>query len=112
MLPDERYLPGAPSKALVRKVKSWLWHYGVRPRDSRLWLMAWAWANDIRHSYLVGRPRWPSPTEIATQYLVLLLAEMRTLMKLPFRARERMPAAVAQQLGAPQPLALPFKEPT
>ena len=56
--------------------------------------------------------RWPSPNEIATQYLLLALSRMKAdhQLRLHFRASGVMPPVVARQLGhmptAAEPLAL------
>lgn len=100
------YLPGRPSKRLVREVRSFLWHYGIRPTGDR-WLAAWDWAYTIARSYIVtelgrSRPRWPSPSEIAGQYLFLLLCDIQALgiLRLPYRAGNQMPDSVVALIAA------------
>ena len=107
----DRYLPGDPSGAIVRAVRRHLAHYGIKPQP-KLWGLAWRWADAVRRSYCVLRPRWPSPNEIGAQYLALLLSEMREnfALKLPYRAADECPPAVRAALGA-GPLALPPEAP-
>ena len=52
------------------------------------WLLTWQWARNIAGSY--SKPMWPTGWEIAAQYMVLLLAEMRGMnaLNLPYRARK------------------------
>jgi hypothetical protein len=107
-----------PSKVLVRRVRSVLWQY-LRARPQQLdesWRLAWEWARCITlksDSFGLARMRWPSPNEIATQYLLLALSRMKAdhQLRLHFRACDEMPRAVAKQLGfmptAVEPLALP-----
>jgi hypothetical protein len=104
-------LPGVPKKKLVREVKSQLWRYGLRPvlMMTTVWKQTWAWAAQIAHSYKNPLRSWPHATEIATQYIVLLLADMKEnhALRLPYRAMKELPEAVALKLGATPPLALP-----
>lgn len=95
----EDRLPGWPTKALVKRVRSHLWRYGIRPKG-HAWRAAWTWAYAIATSY--WRTTWPMPSEIATQYLVLLLAEMRDncALKLPYRADKVMPEEVQERLAS------------
>ncbi len=90
---EERSLPGRPKKKLVKQVRSHLWHYGIRPTRFTIWQATWAWAHAIARSYL--HKSWPLPSEIATQYILLLLAEMKSSLRLPYRAGEIIPAEVA-----------------
>ena len=96
---DDRYLPGGPSNLLVRRVRSSLALYRIRPcRET--WRLTWEWANAIANSYWsTTRKHWPLATEIATQYVVLMLARMRDeeRLRLPFRAN-KMPQRVAEAL--------------
>jgi hypothetical protein len=94
---EERDLPGWPKRALVKKVRSHLWSYGIRPKG-QAWRATWSWAYAIANSYY--RTHWPLPSEIATQYLVLLLAEMRDCraLKLPYRANKVVPENVQRIL--------------
>lgn len=82
---DERDLPGWPKKRLVKQVRSHLWHYGIRPKGEA-WRKAWSWAHAIANSYF--RTHWPLASEIATQYVLLLLAQMKRnrALSLPHRA--------------------------
>ena len=102
---EERSLPGWPKKKLVREVRRHLWHYGIRPTKFTLWRATWAWADAIAHSY--WHVHWPLPSEIGTQYILLLLAEMKSssMLRLPYRAQEIVPAEVAALLPM-QPLAI------
>lgn len=70
---EERDLPGWPKQRLVKRVRSHLWRYGIRPKGSA-WRATWSWAYAIANSYF--RTHWPLAFEIATQYVALLLAEM------------------------------------
>lgn len=74
----DRHLPGIPSKSLVAKVRKALNQYGIKPQH-RLWRLTWEWAADctFRNSLFLKTKRWPSAYEIATQYLFVLIAEMR-----------------------------------
>lgn len=99
--PEHDELPGRPRKKLVREVRQHLWRY-LRCRPSRTddaWTMAWEWAHEC--SKRVMQDRWPCAMEIASQYLLVALARMRSLsaLKLPFQANERMPASVQSQLA-------------
>lgn len=108
---ERNTLPGGPANSLVRKVRAVLYGYcRSKPRkEDRLWHMAWEWACAIRsreevfHLTIGYRPRkkpWPSPQEIASQYLLLCLVEMRSChaLRLPHNAAERMTASVAAHL--------------
>jgi hypothetical protein len=109
---DDRYLPGQPKKKLVTEVRRVLKGYGIRPHGLLMWRDAWAWALAVRDSYF--HPRWPLPHEIAAQYLVLLLADMKTHpgFKLPYRAAEKQTPAIAARLAAAHARTLPgFYEP-
>jgi hypothetical protein len=104
---EERSLPGWPKKRLVKEVRRHLSHHGIRPVRPSLWEATWSWANAIAHSYF--HVHWPLPSEIGTQYILLLLSEMQGshLLRLPYRANEHLPPAVAallpilQQQGFP-----------
>ena len=99
---EERSLPGWPRKKLVKEVRSRLWHYGIRPTRSTIWQATWSWADAIARSY--WHVHWPMPSEIATQYILLLLAEMKNsfMLKLPYRAGEIVPPDVAAILPVSQ----------
>jgi hypothetical protein len=77
---------GTSPKAVRRSLSS----YGIRPQ-LRPWRLTWEWANAIRLSYY--DPRWPIPSEIAAQYVLLLLGEMSECraLKLPYRATTHAP---------------------
>jgi hypothetical protein len=101
---EERSLPGWPKKKLVKEVRIHLSHYGIRPTKFTIWQATWSWAHAIARSYF--HEHWPLPSEIGTQYILLLLAEMKQshLLRLPYRAREIVPAEVTALLpGSPQP---------
>lgn len=104
MAQDDKYLPGHPRTKLIRDVRRHLSHYGIRPTRFDLWKMTWAWAHEIAISY--WKTTWPSSTEIATQYLALLLLEMKAScgLRLPYRHAEKMPASVRQQIAGSQAL--------
>ena len=91
---DDRTLPGWPKKKLVKDVRRSLARYGIRPARSALWRAAWEWAGAVANSY--WQPHWPLGNEIAAQYILLLLAEMKTehSLKLAYRADKVIPAAV------------------
>ena len=101
---ESRDLPGWPKKKLVTEVRRRLASYGVRPSLPKLWLETWQWASQITRSYVF--PRWPLPSEIAAQYMFLLLLEMQAnhALKLPFRAAEQTPPSVRLRLTACDPL--------
>ena len=99
---EERTLPGWPKKKLVREVRKHLSHYGIRPNQFSIWQATWAWASAIAQSYY--QTHWPLPSEIASQYILLLLAEMQKnrQLKLPYRANKVVPAEVRALLPAAQ----------
>ena len=101
---ENRELPGWPKKRLVKEVRSHLWHYGIRPKGDA-WRATWAWAAAIARSYY--HTHWPIPSEIAAQYVLLLLAQMNESrsLRLPFRAGDVIPEEVRPMLPAsPVPL--------
>ena len=102
---EDRDLPGWPKKRLVKAVRSHLWGYGIRPKDT-VWHATWSWANAIANSYY--HTHWPLPSEIANQYVFLLLGHMQQYhgLKLPYRAGKVVPDEV-RKLLAETPLALP-----
>ena len=95
---EERSLPGWPKKKLVKEVRRHLSHYGIRPSKCEIWRATWAWADAIAWSY--WHVHWPLPSEIATQYFLLLFVEMKSscMLKLPYRASEIVPPEVARLL--------------
>lgn len=99
---ESRDLPGWPKKKLVVQVRRQLASFGIRPSLPRLWLETWQWASQITNSYVF--PRWPLLSEIAAQYMVLLLLEMQAnhALKLPYRAAEQQPPSVRLRLTAKQ----------
>ena len=102
---EHHELPGWPKKRLVKQVRSHLWHYGIRPKGEA-WRATWAWASAIANSYF--HTSWPLPSEIATQYVLLLLCEMREsiALKLPYRANV-MPDEVHRLLPSKPLLDMP-----
>ena len=101
---EERSLPGWPKKKLVKAVRSHLWHYGIRPTKLTIWQATWAWACAIARSY--WHTHWPMASEIATQYILLLLVEMKSsyMLRLPYRAGKIVPAEVAAMLPLSSPV--------
>ena len=100
----KRFSKGRPKKRLVKLVRSHLWHYGIRPKDDA-WRAAWLWASALADSYVY--PSWPSAPEIGTQYILLVLVEMKhhRNLRLPFRADKVIPDAVRAMLPSnPMPL--------
>jgi hypothetical protein len=99
---EERSLPGWPKKKLVKEVRRHLSFYGIRPVKFTIWQATWSWADAIAHSYF--HVHWPLPSEIGTQYILLLLVEMQQshLLRLPYRAKEVLPPGVAAMLPALQ----------
>jgi len=95
---EERTLPGWPKKRLVKNVRRQLASYGIRPSRSSCWRATWSWAAAIAQSYY--HEHWPLASEIATQYILLVLADIQDLgmLKLPYRATEAVPAEVAALL--------------
>ena len=72
-----------------------------------VWQATWAWADKIAHSYF--HVHWPLPSEIGTQYILLLLAEMHDshCLRLPYQAREIVPPEVAALLPVMQQQGFP-----
>ncbi len=101
---ESKDLPGWPKKKLVSEVRRQLARFGIRPTRPNLWYETWDWARQVTTSYIF--PRWPLPSEIAAQYVLLLLLEMQAhhALKLPFRAAEQMPPSVKLRVTASQPL--------
>jgi hypothetical protein len=99
---EERSLPGWPKKRLVKDVRRHLWRYGIRPTKSDAWRATWAWAEKIARSY--WHMHWPLPSEIGTQYILLILTEMKQsyMLRLPDRAKEHIPPEVVAMLPATQ----------
>lgn len=95
---EDRVLPGWPKKKLVKEVRRFLSSYGIRPASARLWYETWAWASQIRNSFVY--PRWPLPSEIGSQFVFLLLLDMSATrsLRLPFRAMQQIPPALRQRL--------------
>lgn len=103
---ENRELPGWPKKKLVSQVRRQLGCYGIRPSLPKLWHESWQWASQITNSYVF--PRWPLPSEIAAQYVLLLLLEMQAnrALKLPYRAAEQQPPSIRLRLAAGRPVPL------
>jgi hypothetical protein len=101
---ESRDLPGWPKKKLVTQVRRQLASFGVRPSLLRVWSDTWQWASQITNSYVFQR--WPLPSEIAAQYMLLLLVEMQAnhALKLPYRAAEQQPESVRLRLTARRPI--------
>lgn len=107
--PEHSELPGSPRGKLVREVRKVLWRYlRCRPhRDDACWRLTWEWAEACTRRdelFRFGKQRrrpWPSATEIASQYLLLVLAEMREsrALRLPWRAAECVPDNVKRRFG-------------
>jgi hypothetical protein len=95
---EDRTLPGWPKKKLVKDVRRHLAHYGIRPTCLRAWRTTWIWAEAIARSY--WQTHWPLASEIATQYILLLLAEMKKshMLNLPYRADTVLPSEPAAAL--------------
>ena len=102
---EDRALPGWPKKRLVKAVRSHLSVYGIRPKYT-VWHATWIWASAIANSYVYIH--WPIPSEIASQYVFLLLGEMNSChsLKLPYRAGTVVPDVVRKLLSE-MPIALP-----
>ena len=100
---EDRTLPGWPKKKLVKEVRRHLSHYGIRPVKFEIWRATWVWADAIAHSH--WHVHWPMPSEIGTQYILLLLIEMKRscMLRLPYRAEEIVPPEVAALLPVSQP---------
>lgn len=101
---EDRTLPGWPKKRLVKAVRRHLWHYGIRPQW-RPWQATWSWASAIANSDY--HTHWPLPSEIASQYVLLLLAQMNETrsLRLPYRASKVIPDDVRRLLPTtPLPL--------
>jgi hypothetical protein len=99
---QREYLPGLPPPKLVKAVRRHLRLCGIAPKF-KPWRLAWEWANAVRLSYY--DPRWPIPSEIAAQYVLLLLGEMNDChaLKLPYRAASHAPPAIRASLQMPEP---------
>ena len=101
-------LPGYPTKRLVKRVRSHLWRFGIRPKEPA-WTAAWHWADAIANSYY--HRHWPLAHEIASRYVLLLLGQMHEgrSLKLPYRATAVMPDEVRQLLPS-SPMTVPSIE--
>ena len=105
---EYRDLPGWPRKRLVKEVRSHLWRFGIRPKEPA-WSATWHWASAIATSYL--HTHWPLPSEIASQYIVLMLGQMKESrgFKLPYRANKVIPGE-ARELISVSPIVVPVEE--
>jgi len=103
------YLAGRPTKRLVKLVRMILRNYGIKPRGQQ-WRATWVWAHAISISYYF--PHWPTAVEISTQYILLLLAEIKVTdgLKLPHRASTVIPDEVRALLSS-NPVPLLIQEP-
>lgn len=81
----------------------------IRPRG-KAWRAAWSWAYAIANSYFYSH--WPSSSEISTQYVLLLLVEMKesSALRLPYRANKVIPDEVRAMLPG-NPVRLLIHEP-
>lgn len=102
---EARDLPGWPKKKLVKLVRAHLWRYGIRPQGETWWA-TWSWASAVARSYYYTN--WPTPHEIGSQYLLLLLAQMHAnhALKLPYRAHQVIPPEAL--LAADRPDSPPY----
>lgn len=109
---QEKELPGWPNKTLVKKVKQVLWRYvRCRPQiTDPIWRKAWEWASMVeqRNSLFkfgkaASRKHWPADNEIATQYLLLAITDMKSCsqLRLPMHAAEQMPESVKAIFDCP-----------
>lgn len=104
-----RHLPGSPSKKLVGEVRQHLWSYlRARPEArNNNWLLAWKWAWGIEQATAVRRfgatrrRYWPSPVEIACQYLFLCMIDMRSsaMLRLPFDGAKHLPSEAIETIN-------------
>jgi hypothetical protein len=102
----QQTLQGCPRTKLIREVRRWLSLWGISPaKNADVWMATWEWAAAVERSYdplrISRRPHWPSAMEIATQYVVLLVAYLkeRKSLRLPFRAMANVPVKVLPVLG-------------
>jgi hypothetical protein len=104
---EARDLPGMPKKSLVKATRRWLASFGIRPTKDHLWRETWLWASQIARSYF--HMRWPIPSEIAAQYVLLLMLHMheQRALKLPYRAGEQIPDHMKPRLAGRLVIALP-----
>lgn len=83
---ERNYLPGGPSNRLVKEVRRTLWlNFQCRPgRDSDSWYRTWKWAaavcnrcDSFNRVYGINQRSkpWPTSNEIATQYMLICMAE-------------------------------------
>jgi len=108
----DQQLAGYPSKTIIRRVATGRWRgMGIRPSRLETWKLAWEWAAAIKYRndlFAFGkadpgnakRPLAGKCQEIATQYLVLLMAQMKENhdLRMPSRAAQYM--ARGGSLGA------------
>src|SRR5436190_24292700 len=106
-----------PSTTLVKKVSGVLREFlgcrmpskdAQRTQLKECWHAAWEWAWECEKRDSLWRSHkrrhWPSPNEIASQYIALCLARMKSYraLKLPFSAGKVVPARAAKILGEAQ----------
>jgi len=105
----QEYLAGRPTKRLVKLFRLILRNYGIKPRGQQ-WRAKWVWAHAISISYYF--PHWPTAVEISTQYILLLLSEIKVTdgLKLPHRASTVIPDEVRALLPS-NPVPLLIQEP-
>jgi len=104
MSAERNELPGGPSARLIRDVRRELRRsLQCRPeRRNKIWLLTWQWASHMANRQSSWphprskRKRWPFAHEIATQFILLALMEMRSQcrLRLPFQAEKHLPATV------------------
>jgi hypothetical protein len=109
MLAGRNDILGGPSGTRIKEVKSYLHRWGIKPRE-RIWWLTWTWAASIASrqdcDLLVAgisrakrrRWSWPSADEIASQYVFLLLMDIRDTLQMPRRAGEHIPPPVLAEL--------------
>lgn len=101
-LMDYRDLPGGPRLKQVQDVKRELRFHGVSPVNE-IWKATWSWADEIacNQSKWSRSKRWPGPRQIAAQYMLLLLCEMRRLsmLRLPLGAENHISEQAADLLS-------------
>lgn len=112
--PEHDELPGRPPKKLVKNVRGFLWRrLRSRPhRQDECWRAAWQWAaacSDRSNRYLsLKRRYWPPANEVASQYLLLVLTQIRDdhQLRLPMHAAETVGTVSARfpGLAAASPL--------
>lgn len=110
MTTERNSLPGHPATWRIKAARRQLRQFGISPKP-KLWYATWLWAHEVAGSYLM-RKIWPTSGEVAAQYVVLLLVEMKqdATIHLPTRATKRIPDIVRTLLGGQPPAGLPAPE--